>query len=511
MSKRALTFAYGTNGFGDHTLDEALDVVAGLGYGGISLTLDRRHLDPYANDLKDRLARLRERLDSLGLEAVIETGGRYLLDRWNKHRPTFFDEGRERRIDLLRRAIGIAADLGVPVVSLWSGVTPPGLDENAAWDRLLNACDTLAGEAAAHGVKLGFEPEPGMFVDTLDRFDELRRRLGEPEALGLTLDIGHCRCLEEQLVAECVRRAAPRTVHVQIEDMCRGVHEHLEFGHGEIDFPPVLGALMECGYRGLVSVELPRHSHAAPQTAQRSLDFLRSAQQTAGAADALWDRLPDVAADWTRQAQHTLAVDPDAVAALFPVVGRRCGREPLPGGATGPYAWTVDDAVRTLLLDAPALRDPGLGARLTELYEHGDAAERRGVLRALPVLDRAGRLAGSALPLVHDALRTNDLRLIAAALGDFPPAPGYAARHLDAHAFRQAVLKCVFTGIPLDRVAGLAARTDPELVRMMRSYADERTEAGREVPYDVKDFLTIHDPEDREGAPLCASSIPIST
>ena len=47
-------------------------------------------------------------------------------------------------------------------------------------------------------------------------------------------------------------------VNVQIDDMVRGVHEHLEFGTGEIDFPPVLRALRESGYRGLVAVELPR-------------------------------------------------------------------------------------------------------------------------------------------------------------------------------------------------------------------------------------------------------------
>ena len=44
-------------------------------------------------------------------------------------------------------------------------------------------------------------------------------------------------------VAECVRIAGPHLVNVQIDDMCRGVHEHLEFGEGEIDFPPVLAAL----------------------------------------------------------------------------------------------------------------------------------------------------------------------------------------------------------------------------------------------------------------------------
>ena len=46
---------------------------------------------------------------------------------------------------------------------------------------------------------------------------------------------------------ECVRRALPYLVHVQIEDMRRGVHEHLEFGEGEIDFAPVLAALTATG------------------------------------------------------------------------------------------------------------------------------------------------------------------------------------------------------------------------------------------------------------------------
>ena len=81
---------------------------------------------------------------------------------------------------------------------------------------------------------------------------------------------------------DCVRQVAEHLVNVQIDDMRRGVHEHLEFGAGEIDFPPVLRALADAGYRGLVAVELPRHSHAAPTVAARSLDFLRTAARHAG-------------------------------------------------------------------------------------------------------------------------------------------------------------------------------------------------------------------------------------
>ena len=271
-------FGFGTNGFGNHRLDDALSVIAGLGYQGVALTLDYCHLDPFADDIDRQVTALSRRLSDLGLGVVIETGARYLLDPWRKHSPTLLSgEGAELRVDLLVRAVRIAAGLGAEAMSFWSGTAEPGTDNELAWDRLTEGCAKVVAAAEEHGVKLGFEPEPGMFVDNLDRYDELCARLGTPSAFGLTLDIGHCRCLEPQSVPDCVRRAASRLVNVQIDDMRLGVHEHLEFGEGEIDFPPVLSALDECGYRGLVAVELPRHSHAAPTVARRSLAFLRSA------------------------------------------------------------------------------------------------------------------------------------------------------------------------------------------------------------------------------------------
>jgi hypothetical protein len=120
---------------------------------------------------------------------------------------------------------------------------------------------------------------------------------------------------------------------------------------------------------------------------------------------------------------------------------------------------------------------------VTRLYTQGSAAERRAVLVALPDL-----VAGpEALPLVEDALRTNDTRLVAAAVGP------YAAAHLDAHAWRHAVLKCLFTGVPVAAVADLArrARDDAELARMLGDYAQERRAAGRTVPGDLHRVLTL--------------------
>lgn len=273
-----IRFGYGTNGFGSHRLDDALGVIAGLGYDGVALTIDQPHLDPFAADLGAQTAAVGKRLDALGLAVVIETGARYVLDPWHKHEPTLVsDDGRERRVDLLQRAVRIGADLGAEAVSFWSGTLPAQVSGAEGWRRVADGVEAVLEEAERRGVVCAFEPEPGMFIDTVGSALELRRRLGSPDSLRVTLDIGHCVCNEQGTVADCVHEAGPLLGNVQLDDMVPGVHEHLEFGDGDVDLTEALGALVSVGYRGLAAVELPRHGHAAPEVAERSLGALRAA------------------------------------------------------------------------------------------------------------------------------------------------------------------------------------------------------------------------------------------
>lgn len=180
---------------------------------------------------------------------------------------------------------------------------------------------------------------------------------------------------------------------------------------------------------------------------------------------------------WSDDARHEVAAEADSVLSLFPAAARharaegRDGREvrvellaAVPGG--------VDDVVRVA----------------TTLYRRGDRGEKEAVLAALPVLDRATgtrpAVGAGLLPLVRDALRTNDTHLVGAALGP------YTAAHLDGAAWRQGVVKAIFMGIPLDTVADLDRRTDDELRRMVRDYVAERRAAGREVPADAWRLLS---------------------
>lgn len=278
----SLRLSYGSNGFTDHSLPDALAIIADLGYEGVAITLDHQHLDPFASDLNGRIDVIARLLERYGLSTAIETGARYLLDPWHKHEPTMVStNGQERRIKLIHRAIDIAVDLGTDVVHLWSGALPADVSTESGWDRLLVSMAQVLPRAEAAGVRLAFEPEPGMLVQGLADYEQLRDRLGAPSALYVTVDVGHLLCTEKEPPEIGIRRVATDIAHVQIEDMRRGVHEHLEFGEGDLDLDAVMVALLEIGYTDLVSVELGRHSANAPVVAARSIDALRVAANAA--------------------------------------------------------------------------------------------------------------------------------------------------------------------------------------------------------------------------------------
>jgi L-ribulose-5-phosphate 3-epimerase len=158
---------------------------------------------------------------------------------------------------------------------MWSGAREHESGGDVGhWERLVSAMRELLEYARPAGVRLSFEPEPGMLVARMDQFDRLREELGD-ELFGLTLDIGHIHCLEDGEAKAHIQEHRGHLWNVHIEDMRRGVHEHLFFGDGEIRFPPVIDALRKCDYAGPVHVELSRHSHDAVMTAARAFQFLK--------------------------------------------------------------------------------------------------------------------------------------------------------------------------------------------------------------------------------------------
>src|SRR4051812_11367449 len=204
-----MQLAYNTNGLANHNLLDAIGLLAEIGYTGISITLDHGALNPYDPNLDQQLDEVASLLINNKLRCAIETGARFLLDPVHKHEPTLVSAdpaARARRIDFLNRAIDIAARLNARCVSMWSGIVDDSAGQGEAFSRLLESLPAVLQEAERRQVILAFEPEPGMLIDTIDRYYELLDRLVktgvDASRLGLTIDVGHLHCQGELPIAE---------------------------------------------------------------------------------------------------------------------------------------------------------------------------------------------------------------------------------------------------------------------------------------------------------------------
>jgi L-ribulose-5-phosphate 3-epimerase len=269
-------FGYNTNGFAHHRLTDAISILADLGYQGVGLTVDYNTINVLDTDWKHAAENLRSHLERLRMRTVIETGARFLLDPKRKHQPTLLSpnpDERQFRHDFLAQCVELGAMLDAPV-SYWSGTPTDGAPQETLFARLVDGCKRLADYAAMQNVHLAFEPEPGMFIDTMPMFRTLYERVSHPH-FGVTIDVGHLQCLNELMIGGHLRAWRDQLWNIHIEDMKRGVHDHLMFGEGEIDFADVFTALRDIRYTGGVYVELSRHSHNAVVTAEKSIAFLR--------------------------------------------------------------------------------------------------------------------------------------------------------------------------------------------------------------------------------------------
>lgn len=213
-----LRIGYNTNGFICHSLESAIRIIAEQSYKGVAITLDHYALNPWGPELRMEVNRTR-------------------------------------------------------ALSIWSGTKHASVARHEAWQWLVEGCRTVAVEAQSRGIPLAFEPEPGMFIETLDQYKKLKAAVGHP-MFGLTLDLGHAFLTEPVAPQACVRKFKADLHNIHIEDMRKGVHNHLFFGEGEINFPPIFDALREIEYKGPVNVELSRHSHDAVRTAKVALEYL---------------------------------------------------------------------------------------------------------------------------------------------------------------------------------------------------------------------------------------------
>ena len=179
----------------------------------------------------------------------------------------------ERTVDVMRRLVGLCADLGGQYLVHGSPAQRrTGGDPDAA-RRAEAAWAAVAEDARAAGVTYCIEPlapRETDFVNTVAEAAAIVRRIGSP-ALRTMIDTSAAALAEAEPVAALIERWMPTGLiaHLQLNDSNRRGP-----GEGEDAFAPVLAALKRTGYSGWLAMEPFDYVPDGPTCAARSIGYV---------------------------------------------------------------------------------------------------------------------------------------------------------------------------------------------------------------------------------------------
>src|SRR5437899_1841632 len=190
-----MRLAFSSNAYLKFTFAEAARRIAAVGYEGIEIMADVPHawpaclLDEQKAGIRKALADNRlaiANINAFMMNAISDPRQKYWHPSWIEPDRHY----RQIRIDHTKRALDLAKELGAPHIT-----TEPGgpLEPGQSWeDGLRLFVDSLrpvADHAAAIGIPLLVEPEPGLLIETAAQFETFMERFAHP-AVGLNFDIG---------------------------------------------------------------------------------------------------------------------------------------------------------------------------------------------------------------------------------------------------------------------------------------------------------------------------------
>ncbi|MGA0094434.1 MAG: sugar phosphate isomerase/epimerase family protein [Chthoniobacterales bacterium] len=266
---------------------------------------DRRHLGVFKEwgaDFVELAVLAPEKLDVPALRRALADEGLARNPVCGMFPPEFDlrgDETRQRAgVEYLRRLIGLAAELGSPLVAgpFYSCVGrchlhPPA--ERASQSALVAShLRSLCAEAQQAGIILAMEPLNRFetdFINTLGQARQMIEAVGSP-VLKIHADTFHMH-IEEDDSAAAVRAAGPLLGHLHASASHRGIP-----GRDQVDWTGIFTALKETGYQGDMAVEsfpadnttiaraasiwMPRYDSPA-QLSREGLQFLRQTWNSA--------------------------------------------------------------------------------------------------------------------------------------------------------------------------------------------------------------------------------------
>ncbi len=218
-----IKLSYSTNGLTNLDLFQAIDAVEGAGFSGIELAFHQKQFNPFQRTAHD-IIKLQKKFETGRLRPACIAPPTFFFLPERPHDPSIICvdlAGRKQRIHLIKEAIRFAKALGAPIVSFGSGfirdehLRAGAPDPEALLIDSVHQCLENSGD-----VILTIEPEPGMYVETLEQGVDIVKKVNS-EKFRLHIDLCHAFCSDLNYI-EAIRRAAPYTKYLHVSDSTDG-------------------------------------------------------------------------------------------------------------------------------------------------------------------------------------------------------------------------------------------------------------------------------------------------
>lgn len=221
-----IKLSYSTFGLTNLDFLDAIDVVDKAGYPGVELSFHRDQFNPF--DITDEyLERVKKHLQARQVEAACISTASLFFTSQRPHEPSLMTPdlaGRKRRINLVKRGIHAARKLNVPLVTFGSGfirdehVSKPSVNPRELLVDSIHQC--LSELRDDEDITLLIEPEPGMYIETLEQGISLVNEVNSPR-FQLHLDLNHNYCSEQDYLG-ALTKAAPYAKFLHVSDSHEG-------------------------------------------------------------------------------------------------------------------------------------------------------------------------------------------------------------------------------------------------------------------------------------------------
>ena len=224
---------------------DCLQIIRNLGFDGVEICLENPDLAP---DILDAglIDAVRQQVATLGLHPhSVSYHKNYIHD--------------DLELERTKRAIALTPAFGTDLF-VFAGTRKRAGDE-AEWRLKVARTRELAAVAEECDVTLAAEFEPGFIVGSTSELLRLFEEVDSP-SLAANLDLGHVFLRDPDPIA-AIRQVGSKVVHCHIENMAKGVHDHLLPQEGDMDLAAYLGALADVGFRGGLALDLYKHDYQA--------------------------------------------------------------------------------------------------------------------------------------------------------------------------------------------------------------------------------------------------------